>query len=65
MKKFALIALLGVFGLSANAQGLDLGIKAGVNFSTLTDATGLDNRTGFGAGSFATGTLNYKLGLQG
>lgn len=64
MKKIVLIALLGLFGLTTQAQGLDFGIKAGVNFATLTDASGLDNRTGFVAGFFAGGKLNDNLGLQ-
>ena len=64
MKKIALIALLGLFGLSAQAQGLDLGVKAGVNFATLSDATGLDNRTGFVAGVFVGAKLSDKVGIQ-
>ncbi len=64
MKKSILVI---VFALIANftfAQGLDFGIKAGVNFSTLTDATGLDNRTGFVGGVFIGGKLGDKLGIQ-
>ena len=33
------------------AQGVDFGIKAGVNFANITDAS-IDNRTGFVAGIF-------------
>jgi hypothetical protein len=64
MKKLALLITLCLFGFSATAQGLDFGIKAGVNFSNITDATGLDNRTGFVAGVFIGGKFNDNLGIQ-
>ncbi|PVW15686.1 porin family protein [Marixanthomonas spongiae] len=64
MKKliFAVMALVTI--TTTQAQGLDLGIKAGVNFATLTDASGLDNRTGFVAGAFVGGKLGDKFGIQ-
>ena len=64
MKKLLLIALLGLFGLTTQAQGLDLGVKAGVNFATLSDASGLDNRTGFVAGAFVGVKFSDKVGVQ-
>jgi hypothetical protein len=64
MKKLLLIALIGLYGLSTQAQGLDFGIKAGVNFANITDATGLDNRTGFVGGLFLGAKLSDNLGIQ-
>jgi len=59
------IALLVVFTTAGvSAQGLDLGIKAGVNFASISDASGLDNRTGFVAGFFVGGKFNDKIGIQ-
>ena len=64
MKKLLFLGML-VFGtLSVSAQGIDFGIKAGVNFASIADATGFDNRTGFVAGVFAGGKLSDKVGLQ-
>ncbi|PKA84305.1 outer membrane protein with beta-barrel domain [Ulvibacter sp. MAR_2010_11] len=64
MKKLILFALaVGMFTTSS-AQGIDLGVKAGVNFASLTDASGLSNRTGFVAGIFAGGKFNDNVGLQ-
>ncbi len=66
MKKFILlVAVIGLITFTTNAQGLDLGIKAGVNFSNITDASELSNRTGFVVGAFVGGKLNDKLGIQG
>ena len=64
MKKliFAVLALMTI--TTTQAQGLDLGIKAGVNFATFTDASGLDNRTGFVAGAFVGGKLGDRFGIQ-
>lgn len=64
MKKLLLITLIGLCGLSTQAQGLDFGIKAGVNFANITDATGLDNRTGFVGGLFVGAKLSDNLGIQ-
>ncbi len=49
---------------SVSAQGIDFGVKAGVNFANITDASGLSNRTGFVAGVFLGGKFNDKIGLQ-
>ena len=46
------------------AQGLELGLKAGVNFANLTDASNLDGRTGFVFGAFVGGKLGDKMGIQ-
>ncbi|MDT0554987.1 porin family protein [Patiriisocius hiemis] len=64
MKKLILITLALISTSTFFGQGLDLGIKAGVNFATITDASGLDNRTGFVGGVFVGGKFNDKIGLQ-
>lgn len=64
MKK---VLILFAFAFSSTvifAQGVDFGIKAGVNFASITDASGLDNRTGFVAGVFVGGKFNDNLGIQ-
>ena len=65
MKKLSLLVLVIVFSVQSFSQGLDFGIKAGVNFANITDATGLTNKTGFVVGVFAGVKLNDKLGVQG
>jgi hypothetical protein len=66
MKKFILlVAAIGLISFTSNAQGLDFGVKAGVNFANITDASELSSRTGFVAGIFLGGKLNDNLGLQG
>lgn len=52
MKKIFLSAIVLLFAVSMNAQRIDLGVKAGVNFSNITDASQLKNKTGFTAGAF-------------
>lgn len=65
MKKIALLSLLLIaIPLTSFGQGLDFGIKAGLNFSSLTDASNLDNRTGFVGGIFTGFKLSKKVGLQ-
>ena len=64
MKKLMILVITVMLSSQAFSQGLDFGVKAGVNFSTLTDATGLDNRTGFVAGVFIGGKLSDNLGIQ-
>ncbi len=64
MKKSILVIVFALIANFSFGQGLDFGIKAGVNFSTLTDAAGLDNRTGFVGGVFIGGKLGDKLGIQ-
>ena len=62
--KNVLIVLTLIVSTSLFAQGVDFGIKAGVNFANITDASGLDNRTGFVAGIFLGGKFNDNLGIQ-
>ena len=64
MKKFFFIAFAFIT-ISSFSQGLDFGIKAGANFASITDASGLSNRTGFLAGIFAGVKFNDKVGIQG
>jgi len=64
MKKLLIFLLAVGFSATTFAQGIDLGIKAGVNFASISDATGLDNRTGFVVGAFAGAKLNDNLGVQ-
>ncbi len=65
MKRLAIAIMALLISTAAFSQGLDLGIKAGVNFANITDASGLDNRTGFVFGAFAGVKLGDKLGVQG
>lgn len=64
MKKLVLVALVLFGGTMAFSQEIDLGIKAGANFSTITDASGLDNKTGFQAGVFAGLKFSDNVGIQ-
>lgn len=65
MKKLNLLLFILLLApLSSYAQGIDLGIKAGLNFATLSDASGLNNRTGFVGGVFVGAKFNEKIGLQ-
>jgi len=67
MKKIIFIAFL-LLSLSSFSQSKEcncsIGIKVGVNFSTITDATNLSNRTGFQAGFFAGVKFNDFIGIQ-
>ncbi|HZH70094.1 MAG TPA: porin family protein [Flavobacteriaceae bacterium] len=64
MKKLILGVFAVFFAITSYAQGIDFGIKAGANFSTLTDATGLKNKTGFHGGVFLGLKFNDKIALQ-
>jgi hypothetical protein len=64
MKKLILGVFAVFFAITSYAQGIDFGIKAGANFSTLTDATGLNNKTGFHGGIFLGLKFNDKIALQ-
>lgn len=64
MKKLILGVFAVFFAITSYAQGIDFGIKAGANFSTLTDATGLKNKTGFHGGLFLGLKFNDKIALQ-
>lgn len=47
-----------------HSQEFDLGIKAGVNFSNITDVSDLSNKTGFQAGIFTGLKFGDKIGIQ-
>ncbi len=65
MKRIILAAFVSLFAITTYAQGIDFGIKAGMNFANINDAgEGLDTRTGFHAGVFLGLKLNDKLALQ-
>ncbi len=65
MKKFAIFFTLCLLTFSATAQSLDFGVKAGLNFSNITDASNLDTRTGFVAGVFLGIKFGDKIAVQG
>ncbi|PVW15687.1 porin family protein [Marixanthomonas spongiae] len=64
MKKliFAVLALVTI--TTTQAQNIDLGIKAGVNFANVSDVSDFDSKTGFVAGAFVGFKLSDNLGLQ-
>ena len=66
MKKLMVVLTMVVLGSTVNAQGLDFGVKAGVNFANISDATGLDfeSKTGFVGGIFVGGKFNDRFGIQ-
>lgn len=64
MKKLLLLVFTAFLTTTSFSQGIDFGIKAGVNFANITDASGLSNRTGFVAGIFVGGKLNETIGIQ-
>lgn len=64
MKKlFAIVVILGSMGI-AQAQEFDFGLKAGANFSDLSDADNIDNRTGILAGAFVALKFNDNWAIQ-
>ncbi len=67
MKNFILFILTAFLTTSVLSQQIDLGIKAGANFATITDASvlSISNRTGFLIGVFAGVKFGDKLGIQG
>lgn len=67
MKNFILIVLTAFLTTSVISQEIDLGLKAGANFASITDASNLltSNRTGFLIGVFAGVKFSDKLGIQG
>ena len=58
---FLVFIFISSFGFS---QEVDLGIKAGANFSSITDTDGLSNKTGFLAGVFVGAKFGDKIGIQ-
>lgn len=65
MKRILLVVFASFLALNTYSQGIDLGVKAGMNFATINDATSdFDSRTGFHAGVFLALKFNDKLALQ-
>lgn len=64
MKKIILVVLVIVMTSTVVSQEVDFGIKAGANFATLNDATGVKNKTGFVVGIFGGIKFSDKLGIQ-
>ncbi|WP_432410409.1 porin family protein [Rasiella sp. SM2506] len=70
MKKIVVVFILALITTGASAQGVDFGIKAGVNFANISDAkqgaTNLDfsGRTGVVVGAFVGAKLNDRFGIQ-
>ncbi len=64
MKKFLFVLVLSIVSFTVFSQEFDLGVKGGVNFSTLSDASGFSNRTGFVLGGFIGGKFNEDWGGQ-
>jgi hypothetical protein len=65
MKKVCIVCCLLISSLSIWAQGIDLGVKAGVNFANLSDAKNFDSKTGYTFGFFAGIKFSDKIGIQG
>ena len=65
MKKLIVAVITLFIGTTAFSQEIDLGVKAGANFSSITDASGLSNRTGLLGGAFAAIKFTDKVALQG
>jgi opacity protein-like surface antigen len=64
MKKIILTAV-AVLSLSfANAQDVKYGVKAGLNFSSLTNAEGAKSQVGLNLGGFAKIGLSDKFAIQ-
>lgn len=64
MKKVIAVVMFLFMGTTMFSQGIDLGIKAGANFSTISDVVGVSNKTGFHAGAFGALKFNNKIALQ-
>ena len=65
MKKLFVIVFTVLLTSTAFAQGLDIGIKAGVNFATINGGPDVSSITGFLAGGFATIKFSDKIAIQG
>ena len=63
MKFFFFLLILVLFTTKSFSQGVDLGIKVGANFASLTDD--VETRTGLNFGAFATIKFSDKIALQG
>ena len=65
MKKIIFLSLMILFTAKSLSQGVDLGIKVGANFATLTELPNVDTRTGLNFGAFFTIKFNDKIAIQG
>lgn len=67
--KYLIILIIFLNSLSAFSQAMvcncNFGIKAGVNFATITEASNASNRIGFTAGFFGGARLSNAIGIQG
>lgn len=63
MKRIFVIVLV-FMSYGMHSQGIDFGIKVGVNFSTLSDAAQFENKAGFVGGLSAGINLNDKWGIR-
>ena len=64
MKKIIFLSLMVLFTAKSLSQGVDLGIKVGANFATLTELPNVDTRTGLNFGAFFTIKFNDKIAIQ-
>ncbi len=66
MKKIALLTIFTcIISLTTYSQGFKLGLKGGLNLSTIGgDATNVESRTGFHVGAYAGAKLS-KFGVEG
>jgi hypothetical protein len=65
MKKIIFLSLMVLFTAKSLSQGVDLGIKVGANFATLTELPNVDTITGLNFGAFFTIKFNDKIAIQG
>lgn len=64
MKKIFLIFAVLASGIAAQAQGIDFGLKAGVNFAGINGADNTDNITSFHAGAALELNLVPSFSIQ-
>lgn len=64
MKNLFTIAIILIFGTSAFAQNADFGVKLGANFSSISDASRLSNKTGLHFGIFGGFKLSNRTRIQ-
>ena len=64
MKKLIVAVITLFIGPTVFSQEIDLGVKAGVNFSQISGIDNLSNKTGFQAGVFAGIKFTDRIGIQ-
>jgi len=64
MNKLVVLVFAVLISTTSFSQGLDFGIKVGANFSSISDATGFSNKTGFTGGIFAALKFGDKFAIQ-